>query len=324
MSTPSQSPKLLDRVRMACRVRHFSRRTERAYHDWAERFIRFHKIRHPDTMAEREVNAFLTHLAVDRDVAASTQKQAMAALVFLYEHVLGKPLNRLDVVRANRPARLPTVMTRDEVARVLGGLKGLPGLVCRLQYGAGLRVLEALRLRVKDIDFEASRLVVRDGKGFQDRVTMLPAVLVPALREHLSARRRVHDADLGRGLGRTPLPDALSRKFPNADKEWAWQWVFAAASHYTSERTGVRHRHHLHETVVSRALSDAVRAAGLAKRVTTHTFRHSFATHLMESGADIRTVQELLGHKDVRTTMVYTHVLNRGPAGAVSPLDRLA
>jgi integron integrase len=219
---------------------------------------------------------------------------------------------------------LPSVMTSDEVGRVLGNLTAVPGLVCRLQYGAGLRVLEALQLRVKDIDFDGTKVVVRDGKGFQDRVTFLPAAVVPALREHLTARRQVHDDDLSRGRGRAPLPDALARKLPKADREWGWQWVFPAASHYTDKKTGVRHRHHVHETVISRALKEAVREAGLVKRVTTHTFRHSFATQLLECGADIRTVQELLGHKDVRTTMLYTHVLNRGPKALTSPLDRLA
>ncbi len=325
MNVPApKQPKLLDRVRIACRVRHFRPRTADAYTAWAERFIRFHNIRHPNTMAEPEVNAFLTPLAVERNVAASTQNQALAALLFLYPAVLEKPLNQLDVVRANRPKRLPSVMTRDEVGRVLTNLHAVPGLVCRLQYGAGLRVLEALQLRVKDVEFDGSKLVVRDGKGFQDRVTVLPAVLVPALRDHLAKRRKLHDTDLSRGDGRAPLPDALARKFPNADREWGWQWVFAAASHYTDTKTGVRHRHHVHESVIAKALREVVVALGLTKRVTTHTFRHSFATHLIETGADIRTVQELLGRKDVRTTMVYTHVLNRGPSGVTSPLDRLA
>jgi integron integrase len=320
--TPRQ-PKLLDRLRSACRVRHFSRRTEEAYHDWARRFILFHHVRHPETMAEPEVNAFLTHLAVERNVSASTQNQALAALLFLYDAVLGRPLDQLAVVRANRPGRLPSVMTPDEVGRVLAALTGVPRLVAQIQYGAGLRVLETLQLRVKDLDFEGSKIMVRDGKGFQDRVSVLPAAVVPGLREQLECRRAVHDADLRKGLGRAPMPDALARKFPNADREWGWQWVFAAASHYTDRQTGVRHRHHLHESVISRAVREAVTRVGLTKRVTTHTFRHSFATHLLEAGADIRTVQELLGHKDVRTSMISTHVLTRGPAGVRSPLDRL-
>ena len=318
--TPNQ-PRLLDRVRQACRVRHYSIRTEDAYTDWAERFIRFHKIRHPDTMGEAEVNAFLTHLAVERNVAASTQNQAMCALLFLYNAVLNRPLNELQVVRANRPKRLPSVMTREETTRVLTAMPGTAKLVAQLQYGGGLRVLEALQLRVKDVEFDGSKIVVRDGKGFQDRVTVLPSVLVPVLREHLAARQLVHTRDLARDLGRAPMPDALARKFPNADREWGWQWVFPAASHYTDRRTGIRHRHHLHESVISRAVRQAVLAIGLTKRVTTHTFRHSFATHLLEGGYDIRTVQELLGHKDVRTTMVYTHVLNTGPKAVRSPLD---
>jgi integron integrase len=319
--TAPQPPKLLDRLRHACRVRHFSLRTEDAYTAWAERFIRFHDIRHPDTMGEPEVNAFLTHLAVDRTVSASTQNQAMCALLFLYDAVLGRPLDQLNVVRANRPKRLPSVMTRDEVARVLAAMTGVTKLVAQIQYGSGLRVLEALQLRVKDIDFDGSKIVVRDGKGHQDRLTVLPAAIVSALQEHLTERRATHARDLARGLGRVPLPDALARKYPNADREWGWQWVFAAASHYTDRKTGVRHRHHLHESVMCRAVREAVTALGLVKRVTTHTFRHSFATHLLEGGYDIRTVQELLGHKDVRTTMIYTHVLNTGPKAVRSPLD---
>lgn len=317
-----QPPKLLDRVRTACRARHYSRRTADAYVSWAERYIRFHHVRHPREMAEPEVNAFLTHLAVDGDVAASTQNQALAALLFLYDAVLEQPLDRLDgVIRANRPKRIPVVMTRDETGHVLGAMTGLPRLVAQLQYGAGLRVLEAVQLRVKDVEFDGSKIVVRDGKGFQDRVSVLPATVVPALREHLAGRQAVHARDLRRGLGRVPMPDALARKFPNADREWGWQWVFAARSHYTDRRTGVRYRHHLHESVVSRAVREAVGTVGLTKRVTTHTFRHSFATHLLEGGYDIRTVQELLGHKDVRTTMIYTHVLNTGPKAVRSPLD---
>lgn len=245
----------------------------------------------------------------------------MCALLFLYRAVLNRPLNELQVVRANRPKRLPSVMTRDETSRVLAAMSGIAKLVAQLQYGAGLRVLEVLQLRVKDIEFDGSKIVVRDGKGFQDRVSVLPSTVVAALREHLTDRQQTHTRDLARDLGRVPMPDALARKFPNADREWGWQWVFPATSHYTDRQTGVRHRHHLHESVISRAVRQAVLSTGLAKRVTTHTFRHSFATHLLESGYDIRTVQELLGHKDVRTTMIYTHVLNTGPKAVRSPLD---
>jgi integron integrase len=238
-AAPAQPPKLLDRVTNACRVRHFSPRTAETYRDWARRFILFHDIRHPDGMREPEVNAFLSHLAVDRDVSASTQNQALAALLFLYDAVLGKPLNELDVVRANRPKRLPTVMTRDEVRVVLAGLEGVPRLVCLTQYGAGLRLLEALTLRVKDIDFGGSAILLRDGKGFEDRRVILPAAVAPLLKAHLTDRRASHDDDLRRGRGRVPMPNALARKFPNADREWGWQWVFPAATHYTDRKTGV-------------------------------------------------------------------------------------
>jgi integron integrase len=303
-------------------VRHYSPRTEDAYHDWCRRFILFHGKRHPQEMAETEVNAFLTHLAVDGHVAASTQNQALAARLFLYQHVLLKPLDRLDgVIRANRPKQLPVVLTPDEVRILLAALTGTPAVVCGLLYGGGLRLLEGLQLRVKDLDFATGRVVVRDGKGFRDRVTVLPDSLRGLLADHLTRRRTVHAADLAGGLGRVPMPDALARKYPNADREWGWQWVFPAISHYTDRRTGVKHRHHLHESVVSRALADAVRKLGWGKRVTSHAFRHSFATHLLENGYDIRTVQELLGHQDVRTTMIYTHVVNRGPLAVRSPLD---
>lgn len=323
-TTAPHPPKLLDRLRAACRVRHLSRRTEDAYHHWCRRFILYHGVRHPQEMAEPEVNAFLTHLAVEGHVAASTQNQALAALLFLYEHVLGRPLDRVrGVVRAHRPERRPVVLTRDEVRSLLGHLDGVPRLVGVLLYGTGMRVFECLHLRVKDVEFTRDEFTVRDGKGEKDRVVPLPRSAKPDLSAHLDRVRAQHRADLAKGVGQVPLPYALARKYPSADREWGWQWVFPATSHYSDRRTGVRHRHHLHETVIQRAFRDACRAAGIVKHATPHTLRHAFATHLLEAGADIRTVQELLGHANVETTMIYTHVLNRGPHGIISPADRL-
>lgn len=262
---------------------------------------------------------------MSRKVAASTQNQALAAVLFLYTHVLEQPLDHVEgIVRATRPKRLPVALTRDEVRRVLGEMDGVPRLVCMTLYGAGVRLTEGLSLRVKDLDFGSGEILIRDGKGAKDRVTMLPASIKPALAEHLHGVRRQHAADLAHGRGRVPLPFALRRKYAAADREWGWQWVFPATSHYRDRDTGIEHRHHLHESVVQKAVRRAARSAGLAKHATTHTFRHSFATHLLEDGYDIRTVQELLGHQDVRTTMIYTHVLNRGGLGVHSPLDRLA
>jgi integron integrase len=317
-------PRFLDEVRQSLRSRRYSRRTEQAYVHWVRRFILFHEKRHPRELGAPEVNRFLTHLAVDGRVSASTQNQALAALLYVYDKVLHRPLGILEgIVRARRPRRLPVVLTRDEVKEVLSRLSGTIGLVCMLLYGSGLRLLESLRLRVKDVDFGRGEILVRDGKGQKDRVTMLPASAKDPLRLHLEAVRRQHQLDLSRGLGRAPLPDAIARKYPAADREWGWQWVFPATSHYADRETGVRHRHHLHESVIQRAVKEAVRSAGLAKRASCHTFRHSFATHLLENGYDIRTVQELLGHKDVTTTMIYTHVLNRGGKGVRSPADAL-
>ena len=323
MTATPQPPKLLDRLRHACRVRHYSIRTEDAYHDWCRRFILFHKVRHPETMAEPEVNAFLTHLAVDRHVAASTQNQAMAALLFLYEAVLRRPLNELNVIRAARPKRLPVVLTREEVRSVLGRLDGIHALFGRLLYGTGMRLLECLRLRVKDIDFTLNQITVRAGKGDKDRVTVLPAGIVPALRDQLVGARRLYESDLAEGFGRVELPTALARKYPNAATEWIWQYVFPSVKRSRDPRSGVERRHHLHEGAMSRAIKEAIRAAGITKHATAHTLRHSFATHLIGDGADIRTVQELLGHESVETTMIYTHVLNRGGRGVTSPLDKL-
>jgi len=317
-------PRLLDRVRATLRARHYSRRTEESYVAWIRRFIVFHDKRHPAEMGAPEVTAFLTSLAVDGQVAASTQNQALSALLFLYRDILEVDLPWLDgVVRAKRPVRLPVVLSRDEVRAVLHRLEGVPRLMACLLYGAGLRVLECCRLRVQDIDFTANQIVVRGGKGDKDRVTMLPAVTKADLGRHLAAVRVQHRDDLAAGAGWVALPTALLRKYPNAGREWVWQWVFPATRIYRDRLTGQVRRHHLHETVLQRAVKDAVRRAGIAKRASPHTLRHSFATHLLEDGHDIRTVQELLGHRDVTTTMIYTHVLNRGPAAVRSPADRM-
>jgi len=323
-SPAGRDPKLLDRVREAIRVRHYSRRTERTYVQWIKRFIVFHGIRHPAQMDKTEVSQFLTHLAVVKNVSASTQSQAFNALLFLYKSVLGMDIGFLEgVVRARRPRRLPVVLIPQEVKAVLDQLEGISHLVCILLYGAGLRFLDCLRLRVKDIDFVRNEITVRDGKGNKDRVTMLPARAKEPLEAQLARVRRLHQADLRKGLGRAPLPDALLRKYPNADREWCWQYVFPASTHYTDSVTGVRHRHHVHESVIQKAVHEAVRRAGITKPASCHTFRHSFASHLLENGYDIRTVQELLGHEDVKTTMIYTHVLNKGGRGVRSPADSL-
>jgi integron integrase len=315
-------PRLLDRVREACRIRHYSIRTETAYGDWIKRFILFHNKRHPLDMGAAEINAFLTHLAVDGHVSASTQNQAFSALLFLYQKVLEVDPGRIaGVVRAVRPKRLPVVLTRDQVRRIIEQLDGTFALMARLLYGSGLRLLECLRLRVKDIDLGRNEITVRQGKGDKDRRTMLPLSVKAELEAHLRCVRQLHDRDLSRGFGSVWLPEALERKFPNAAREWCWQWVFPSAVLSVDPRTGIKRRHHAHEGSVSRAITQAVRRAGLSKRATSHSFRHSFATHLLENGYDIRTVQELLGHEDVSTTMIYTHVLNRGGQGVKSPLD---
>jgi integron integrase len=317
-------PRLLDRVRGLLRIRHFSRRTEQAYVAWIRRFIFFHGRRHPERLGASEVTRYLSHLASTRQVSASTQNQAFSALLFLYRDVLGRELTGLDQVpRARPPERLPVVLSREEVMAVLGRMHGTPRLMCTLMYGAGLRLLECCRLRVKDVDFARQELLVKDGKGRRDRVTVLPARLVPTLRAHLELVERQHRADREGNAGFVALPGALARKFPNAHREWPWQWVFPATRIHVDAATGERRRHHLHETVLQREFAAAVRAAQLTKPATCHTLRHSFATHLLESGYDIRTIQELLGHADVSTTMVYTHVLNRGGRGVRSPLDLL-
>ena len=320
--TGSPKPRLLDRVRAAIRARHYSRRTEKAYVAWIRRYIFFHDKRHPADMGAPEVTRFLSSLAVEGKVAASTQNQALSALLFLYGEVLEVDLPWMDeIVRAKRPQRLPIVLTRDEVRAVLRRLEGTPRLMAFLLYGAGLRLLECCHLRVQDVDFGTNQIVVRSGKGDKDRVTMLPAVVKPHLARHLERVREQHRCDLEAGAGWVELPTALARKYPNAGREWVWQWVFPATRTYVDRLTSEHRRHHLHESVLQRAVKQAVWRTGIAKRAGPHTLRHSFATHLLEDGRDIRTVQELLGHRDVSTTQIYTHVLNRGPSGVRSPLD---
>ena len=323
-SPPSHPPKLLDRVRQAIRVRHYSRRTEEAYVTWIRRFIIFHKKRHPSEMGEREITAFLSWLATARRVSASTQNQALSALLFLYREVLRKDVGAIEhAPRAKTPLHVPVVLSMDEARAVLRQLNGVPWLVAGLLYGGGLRLQECLELRVKDIDFDRREITVRRDKGQKDRRVMLPDGVRDRMRQHLEVVRDQHRRDLADGLGRVTLPSALERKFPNAAAEWLWQFVFPAGRICRDPRFGPPSRFHLHETVIQRAVAEAARRAGVAKRVSCHTFRHSFATHLLEAGHDIRTVQELLGHSDVSTTMMYTHVLNRGGLGVKSPLDRL-
>jgi len=330
MATPSISTanradkpkKLMDQVRDVLRLKHYSLRTERSYCDWIERFIRFHHLRHPKEMGEVEVSSFLTQLARDGRVAAATQNQALSALLFLYKHVLKQEIGWLDnVERVKRPARFPTVLTRDEVHKIFAHLHGMPRLMAGLLYGSGLRLMECVRLRVKDIDFGYARITVREGKGGKDRVTMLPVNLAPGLQRHLQKVKAQHEQDIDDGFGHVHLPDALTRKFPSAAREWGWQYVFPSSRISLDPRTAIRRRHHVDENVLQVAIKRAVRAAGINKPATCHTLRHSFATHLLENGYDIRTVQELLGHKDVSTTMIYTHVLSKPGLGVKSPLD---
>jgi integron integrase len=315
--------RLLDQVRDAIRLKHYSIRTEQAYIGWIKRYIFFHDVRHPAEMGTAEVEAFLTHLAVKENVAASTQNQALSALLFLYREVLRQDLGPIDALRAKKPKRLPTVLTKQEVRRVLGHLLGTHQLMAKLLYGSGLRLMECVRLRVKDLDFAQRQIIVRDAKGMEDRVTMLPESLIAPLQDHLRGVKRLHEEDLAKGHGAVYLPYALDRKYPNANREWLWQYVFPAHRLSVDPRSGVVRRHHLDESGLQKAVRAAAQATGITKKVSCHTFRHSFATHLLESGYDIRTVQELLGHKDVKTTMIYTHVLNRGAMAVRSPLDQV-
>ena len=321
---PERRFRLLERLRHRLRTRRYSVRTETAYCGWVRRFVIFHGRRHPETMGEPEIAAFLTHLATVKNVSASTQNQALHAILFLYRHVFARPLGFVpEIAPARRPLRLPVVLSQSEVRAVLVRMRGVPRLCATLMYGSGLRVSECLSIRVKDLDVERREILVRSGKGDKDRRVPLPATILPAIRVHLERVREQFYRDLSRGVLGAALPGALGRKLPRADREWAWQYVFPATRPYREATTGVRRRHHLHETVIQRAFLEAVRASGIPKRATCHSLRHSFATHLLESGSDIRTIQELLGHSDVRTTMVYTHVLNRGGMGVQSPADRL-
>ena len=316
------SPKLLDRLRAEIRVRHYSLRTEQSYVDWVRRFILFHHKRHPAEMGATEIRDFLSYLAVDRGVSASTQNQAKSALLFLYREVLKVELPWLDeVVVAKSAKRLPVVLTQVEVRALLNAMSGTMGLIAGLLYGTGMRLLEGLRLRVKDVEFSRREIIVCEGKGNKDRVTVLPENLILPLKAHLEKVKALHERDLEAGLGEVFLPDALAEKYHNAAKAWGWQFVFPSPARSVDPRTGVERRHHVYETSVQRAVREAARAAGLHKPVTPHVLRHSFATHLLQAGYDIRTVQELLGHKDVSTTMIYTHVLNKGGRGVTSPLD---
>jgi integron integrase len=323
MANETRSPGLIQRYREELQVRHYARRTIKTYEQWLRRFLRFHKKRHPREMGSAEVNAYLSHLAVDLKVSASTQNQALAALLFLYRELLERDLTLEGVVRARTRRRLPVVLTPEEVREVLSRLEGDEALVAGLLYGSGLRLMEALRLRVHDLDFSRHELTVRDGKGGKDRRTVLPARLGEQLGGHLEQVRLIHRADLAEGHGRVRLPQALARKYPNAPVEWGWQWVFPQRHRWNDPVTGQQGRHHLDPSLIQKAVRRAVLAAGINKPASPHTLRHSFATHLLERGQDIRTIQELMGHRDVKTTMIYTHVLNRGPLGVSSPADLL-
>ena len=326
MPDNTAQPKIEQRIRDACRVKHYSLSTEKVYVAWYKRFVRWAGLKHPATLGGDAVERWLSHLATDGEVSASTQRQALSAILFLYQQVLGMDLPWLaNVTRAKQSQRLPCVLTQPEVGRLLAVLPdSAASLVLRLCYGGGLRLSEGLRLRVKDVDLERRTLTIRDGKGGKDRATCLPSALAPALQRQLAARRKLHDIDLARGMVDVELPHALARKYPSAPREWGWQWIFAAADYSTCPRTGSIRRHHLHPKTIQRAMHAAVRRAGLHKPATVHTLRHSFATHLLEGGQDIRTIQTLLGHADVSTTMIYTHVASTGASGVRSPLDALA
>ena len=317
-----QPKKLLDQVRDTVRLKHYSIRTEHSYVGWIKRYILYHDKRHPKDMREKEIEDFLTHLAVDLKVASSTQNQAFNALLFLYRQVLKIELKEsINAIRARKPQKLPTVLTKSEALKLIAAMNSIYSLMATMMYGSGLRLMECLRLRVKDVDFAADQIMVRDGKGLKDRVTVLPKTIVPALTAHLEKVKMIHDNDLKDGLGSVYLPNALHRKYKNAAREWGWQYVFPSKNVSKDTRSGAFRRHHMHESTIHKAVKRAARLAGISKRVSCHTFRHSFATHLLEADYDIRTVQELMGHSDVATTMIYTHVLNRPGVTVKSPAD---
>ena len=327
MDSQGKTPRLLDQVRQVMRLHHYSLHTERAYVDWIKRYVRFHQMQRREDLVggEAKIEAFLTDLAVNGHVASATQNQAMNALVFLYKRVLEVPLDQaIQAVRADRKANVPVVLTREEVAKVIPLVDGVAHLVVKLLYGSGLRIMEAVRLRVKDVEFAMKQITVRSGKGDKDRVTTFAGSMIPLLQNHLQKVKALHEQDLARGHGAVYLPNALERKYPSANREWGWQYLFPAREVSTDPRTGVVRRHHVEPGVVNKAIKAAVRRAGLTKVISAHSFRHSFATHLLQRGTDIRTIQALLGHRDVATTMIYTHILQQGGQGVPSPLDDLA
>ncbi|MDD3807422.1 MAG: integron integrase [Candidatus Marinimicrobia bacterium] len=320
--TESNKPRLLDQVRQVIRIKHYSLRTEESYINWIKRFIFFHNKRHPIEMGEKEIGEFITHLAKNKKVSASTQNQALCAIIFLYKNVLEKKLeNTISIYWSKRPKKLPVVFTQNEAIEVLNKLKGTHWMVGMLFYGSGLGLSESMELRVKDIDFGYNQVIVRDSKGEKDRSTMLPQKIIQTLKDHLEKVKIIHEKDLKNGFGNVYLPYAIERKYPNAKYEWGWQYVFPATKISTDPRSGVQRRHHLYDTVIQKAVKQAIKDAGITKHASCHTFRHSFATHLLESGYDIRTIQELLGHKNLETTMIYTHVINQGGKGVRSPAD---
>ena len=315
--------KLLDQLREKCRLKHFSMSTEKSYASWVKRYIFFHNKKHPSQMGSRDIELFLTHLAVVRNVSASTQNQALSALLFLYKDVLDIEIKGVDAIRSKKPIKLPIVLSQRETQDLLAAMVGVNGLIAKVLYGTGMRLMEVIRLRVQDVDFDRNEIVVRSGKGAKDRITMLPETIKPLLQQHLVIRRDLFNDDVAKSQQSVYLPDALAIKYPNADKEWRWQYVFVSAKLSSDPRSDNVRRHHRDEKTIQRAMKKVCDEIGIIKRATPHTLRHSFATHLLEAGYDIRTVQELLGHKDVATTMIYTHVLNRGGQGVRSPLDSL-